>query len=116
MTIARHFGIPAAGRSVVLLVSAAVLSAVYMIAPDSMWAESIRIVAPIIGIGAVLFGVASHRVERSLPWVLTAIAFGALASAHAVWAALDARGSAPFLLQTACMSSSGWCCSPESSS
>jgi diguanylate cyclase (GGDEF)-like protein/PAS domain S-box-containing protein len=96
MTITRIFGIPVAGRSVVLLAIAAVFSAVYMIAPDSMWAEPLRIVAPIVGVGALLFGVASHRPGRSLPWIVMAIAFGALSGAHAAWAVIEARGSAPF--------------------
>jgi diguanylate cyclase (GGDEF)-like protein/PAS domain S-box-containing protein len=96
MTITRLVGIPAAGRSLVLLASAAVLTALYMVAPDSMWAESIRIVAPIIAIGAVLSGVATYRPGRMLPWALISVAFVALTAAHSVWAILDTRQSVPF--------------------
>lgn len=88
MIIARFLGLPAAGRSIVLLVVAATSAVIYFIVPASKGLESIRVVAPVVAGGAVLFGIASHRPQRSVPWALIAVALGMLAGAHVVWAAL----------------------------
>ncbi len=65
MTIERIFGLPSARRSGVVLLVAAVLTAVYVIAPAGGIVDSIRVAAPIVAAGAVLFGIVIHQPERA---------------------------------------------------
>ena len=94
--IARFFGLPASARSLVLLAVAAVLTVAYAVAPSGGVVESIRVVAPIIAAGTVLFGIVIHHPERSTPWMIVAAGFIALAAAHATWTVLDARDAVTF--------------------
>ncbi len=89
MTIARS-------PRILLLIVAALMTAAYVLAPAGDSLEPIRVVAPVIAIGAVLFGVASHRPERRAPWILLAIAFGFLVGAHTVWSTLLNREDVTF--------------------
>ena len=45
-------------------------------------------VAPAIGVGAVLMGIATYQPPRTLPWALMAIALGCLAASNVVWSTL----------------------------
>ena len=67
---------------------AGVLALVYFVLPDGTGAESIRVIAPAIGVGAVLMGIATYQPERTLPWAFLAIALGCLAASSAVWSTL----------------------------
>ncbi|MGB3733955.1 MAG: EAL domain-containing protein [Ilumatobacter sp.] len=71
-----------------LLIVAALLTAVYVGAPWSVSVELLRVAAPAIGIGAVLCGMVVHRPARAAPWVAIVVALGLLVAAHAVWATL----------------------------
>ena len=96
MTIGHIFGLPPARRSSVVLLLAAALTAVYVLAPAGGIVDSIRVVAPIIAAGAVLFGVVIHQPERPAPWYLVTMALVSLAAAHVTWTVLSARGDETF--------------------
>ncbi len=96
MNIERIFGLPSARRSGVLLLVAAVLAVVYVVAPAGGIVDSIRVAAPIIAAGAVLFGIVIHQPERATSWFLVAVSFVALAAAHVTWTVLQARGDVTF--------------------
>lgn len=81
MSIARSTRFP-------LLALTALMAAVYIVAPAGALVESIRVAAPVIAVGVVLFGVASHRPSRRAIWILIAVALGFLVVAHTVWATL----------------------------
>lgn len=74
-----------------VLVFAALLTLVYVAAPASPAMESIRVVAPVISIGVVLFGIVSYQPSKRLPWVLVMGALGLLVVANTVWASLASR-------------------------
>ena len=95
-SIERFSGLPSARRFGVVLVVAAVLAAVYVLAPSGGFVDSIRVAAPIIAAGGVLFGVVIHQPERAAPWYLTTAAFVSLAAAHVTWTVLEARGDPTF--------------------
>ena len=63
---------------------AGVLALVYLVVPAGPGAESLRVIAPAIGVAAILFGVATYQPERTLPWATLAIALGLLAASTAV--------------------------------
>ena len=69
-----------------LLIVAAVLTVVYVGAPAGAPVEPIRVLAPAIAVGAVIYGIVIHRPAQRAPWILLAIALGLLTAAHAVWA------------------------------
>ena len=79
-----------------LLVFAALMAAAYIGAPDSATVEAIRVVSPVIAIGAVLFGLASHRPTRRGPWLLLAVALAFLVAAHTMWATVAYSGDVTF--------------------
>lgn len=79
-----------------LLLIAALLAVVYVGAPWSAWTESIRVAAPLIAIGAVLFGVASHRPAHRAPWLMLVVALGFLLAEHSVWATMAGRNDVTF--------------------
>ena len=80
MTIDHAFSHPLASRARALVVLAGALALVYFVLPDGTGAEWIRVIAPAIGVGAVLIGIATYQPERTLPWALLAIALGCLAA------------------------------------
>ena len=71
-----------------LLTIAALLAVAYVAAPATMSMEIIRIASPMIGIGAVIFGVVRHRPLRRFSWIAMVVALGFLVAAHAVWATI----------------------------
>ena len=77
-----------ASRARALVVLAGVLALVYLALPAGTGAEAIRVIAPAIGVGAVLTGVATYQPERTLPWAALAIALGCLAAGSVVWSTL----------------------------
>ncbi len=56
----------------------------YLVLPDGTGAEWIRVIAPALGVGAILIGIATYQPERTLPWATLAIALGCLAASSAV--------------------------------
>ncbi len=83
-------------RSRILIAAAAVLTAVYFVMPVGPLAETIRLVAPMLGAGAVLMGVAAHQPRRVLAWALIGGSLGFLAIAQLIWSWLDFAGSDTF--------------------
>ena len=83
-------------RSIAIVVLAAVLATVYLVLPASTSADAIRVVAPAIGVGAILTGVAAHQPRRTLPWALVAVALALLAAANVLWSTLYWRGDDTF--------------------
>src|SRR5918994_2347285 len=79
-------------RARALFVLAGVLALVYFALPPGSGAESIRVVAPAIGVGAVLMGIATYQPPRTLPWALVAIALSCLAASNMVWSTLYFAG------------------------
>ncbi|MGB0113255.1 MAG: PAS domain-containing protein, partial [Ilumatobacteraceae bacterium] len=77
-----------AARSRALVLFAAALSVAYFLLPTSPAAEAIRVVAPAIGAGAILVGIASIHPGRGLPWILLITSLGSLVCANLVWATL----------------------------
>jgi diguanylate cyclase (GGDEF)-like protein/PAS domain S-box-containing protein len=92
----RLFGLPVAGRLLVLAAAAAVFTAIYLVLPPSPGAEVLQVVAPALGAGAVFVGLATHRPARVLPWVLLATSLVVLAASHLVWATIHFRGDDTF--------------------
>ncbi len=58
------------------------MTAAYVAAPESPGLEAFLVLAPIIGIGAILFGLARHRPDTTTPWAMIAFALGSLAGAQ----------------------------------
>ncbi len=83
-------------RARILVAAAAVLTAVYFVLPAGVVAETIRVVAPAIGVGAVLLGIAAHQPRRVLGWSLVAGSLGLLAVGQLIWARLFFGGSTTF--------------------
>ena len=77
-----------ATKARVVVAVAAVLTAGYWMLPAMMPVETIRVVAPAIGVGAVVFGVKTHQPRRVLAWSLLAGSLGVLAVAQLVWGLL----------------------------
>jgi diguanylate cyclase (GGDEF)-like protein/PAS domain S-box-containing protein len=96
MSIEHISGSASTRRSGVVLLLAAVLTAVYVVAPAGGIVDSIRVAAPIIAAGAVLFGIVIHQPERATPWYLISTALLSLAAAHVSWTVLSARGDETF--------------------
>ncbi len=88
MTIDQAFSYSMANRARAFVLLAGVLALVYLVLPAGTGAEAIRVIAPAIGVGAVLTGVATYQPERTLPWAALAIALGCLAAASVVWSTL----------------------------
>ena len=87
---------PVAMRVRVVVAAAVALTAAYFALPASAAAETIRVVAPAIGVGAVLLGIATHRPRRVLAWALVAGSLGCLAIGQLIWARLAFGGSTTF--------------------
>ncbi len=85
-----------APRARALVALAAALAVVYFVLPASSGAEMIRVVAPAIGVGAVMVGAAAFQPPRRLPWVLIAASLALSAGANVVWATLFFRGDDTF--------------------
>jgi len=85
-----------ASRARALVIAAVVVTAVYFVLPPSAASETLRVVAPAIGVGAVLLGIAAHQPRRVLAWSLVAGSLGVLAVAQLVWARLHFGGSDTF--------------------
>ncbi len=83
-------------RARILVALAAALTAVYLVLPESAVTETIRVVAPAIGVGAILVGIAAHQPRRVLAWSLVAVSLGLLAVSQLVWARLYFGGSDTF--------------------
>jgi len=75
---------PVASRARALVALAAVLALVYLVLPDGTGTEWIRVIAPALGVGAILIGIGTYQPERTLPWATLAIALGCLAASSAV--------------------------------
>lgn len=71
-----------------LLIVAALLTAVYVGAPSPIPVEPIRVLSPMIAVGAVIFGMVTYRPIHRAPWVLLAVALSLLVAAHTVWATM----------------------------
>ena len=84
MSIELAFSHPLAHARRVLLVLAGVFALVYLMMPEGMGAEWVRVIAPAVGVGAILVGIATYQPERTLPWATLAIALGCLAASCAV--------------------------------
>lgn len=76
------------GRSRALVLFAIAVAAVYFVLPGTTTSEAIRVVAPAIGVGAVLVGLADHQPRRARPWFALAGALGCLGAAQLIWATL----------------------------
>lgn len=74
-----------ARRSEALVLIAAALAVVYIVVPVGASAESLRIIAPAIGFGAVLIGIATHQPRRALGWILVASSLALYAVAAVLW-------------------------------
>ncbi|MGI9643716.1 MAG: hypothetical protein ACR2O6_00225, partial [Ilumatobacteraceae bacterium] len=85
-----------AKRSLAIVVLAAALTAVYLVLPESPGAEAVRVVAPAIGIGAILWGIASFQPRRTLPWALLTVSLGFMAAAAVIWSTLWFRDQDTF--------------------
>lgn len=83
-------------RRLLLLAVAALLAAVYVVAPWSPLVEALRVAAPAGAVAAVLYGIAIHRPNRPASWVAVAVALGFLLAAHSVWATLADRADVSF--------------------
>ena len=84
MTIDLAVSHPVASRARALVALAAVLALVYLVLPDGTGTEWIRVIAPALGVGAILIGIGTYQPERTLPWATLAIALGCLAASSAV--------------------------------
>ena len=83
-------------RARALFVLAGALALVYFALPPGSGAESLRVIAPSIGVGAVLMGIATYQPPRTLPWALMAIALACLAASNMVWSTLYFAGDDTF--------------------
>ncbi len=83
-------------RARITIVAAAVFTAVYLALPAGTAAETILVIAPAIGLGAVLLGIAAHQPRRVLAWVFVATSLGLLSAAQVIWASAYFGGSATF--------------------
>jgi diguanylate cyclase (GGDEF)-like protein/PAS domain S-box-containing protein len=83
-------------RARILVAAAAALTVIYFVLPAGRLAEIIRVTTPVIGVGAVLFGIALHHPRRVLAWALVAGSLGLLAIAQLIWAWLYFGGSDTF--------------------
>ena len=81
-----------ATRSRALIAFAAALAVAYLVLPASWGSEGLRVAAPVIGVGAIVVGVATFRPVRSLPWMLVAVSLALSAVANLAWAILHFRG------------------------
>jgi diguanylate cyclase (GGDEF)-like protein/PAS domain S-box-containing protein len=72
----------------VLVAGSAVLTLGYLLLPAAPAVEMIRVASPVIGAGAVVLGVVTHRPRRTLAWGLLAGSLGLLVLAQLVWALL----------------------------
>jgi diguanylate cyclase (GGDEF)-like protein/PAS domain S-box-containing protein len=88
MNIEQLFSYPMASRARALVGLAIALAVAYFVLPPGTGSELIRLIAPAIGVAAVLSGIAAYQPERTLPWALLAIALACTGAANAVWAAL----------------------------
>ncbi len=68
----------------------------YLALPPSVVGESIRVIAPAIGMGAVVLGILSHQPRRVLAWSLMAGSLGVLAVAELIRTWLHFAGSQTF--------------------
>ena len=80
-----------APRPRALIAFAVALAVVYLVLPASWGSEAMRIVAPLIGVGAIMVGVAAFRPVRMLPWMLSAASLALAALANMTWAVLHFR-------------------------
>lgn len=80
----------------VVVAAAVALTAAYLALPASAAAETIRVAAPAIGVGAVLFGIATHQPRRVFAWTMVAGSLGCLAIAQLIWARLAFGDSTTF--------------------
>ncbi|HSP28363.1 MAG TPA: hypothetical protein VLN74_07425, partial [Ilumatobacteraceae bacterium] len=83
-------------RARIAILAAAAFTAGYLALPAGTAAETIRVVSPAIGLGAVLLGIAAHQPRRVLAWVFVATSLGLLSVAQVVWARSYFGGSATF--------------------
>jgi diguanylate cyclase (GGDEF)-like protein/PAS domain S-box-containing protein len=83
-------------RARILIAVAAALSAVYLAVPGGVPAETIRVIAPAIGMGAVMCGIRMHQPRQTLAWSLMAGSLGVLAVSELVRARLYFSGAETF--------------------
>ena len=83
-------------RARIVIAAAAVLTAVYLVLPAGGLGETIRVLAPVLGIAAVVIGVAAHQPRRVRAWALVGGSLGFLAIAQLIWTVLHFGGSNTF--------------------
>ena len=66
-------------RARIVIAAAAVLTAVYLVLPAGGLGETIRVLAPVLGIAAVVIGVGAHQPQRVRAWALVGGSLGQLA-------------------------------------
>jgi diguanylate cyclase (GGDEF)-like protein/PAS domain S-box-containing protein len=81
-----------APRSRALIAFAAALAVAYLVLPPGWGSEALRILAPVIGVVAIMVGVAVYRPAPRLPWMLVAASLALSAVANGIWAVLYFRG------------------------
>ena len=72
------------------------MAVAYLVLPASWGSEGVWVVAPAVGVGAIMLGVATFRPGRSLPWMLVAVSLALSAIANVTWAILDLGGAETF--------------------
>ena len=83
-------------RARIVIAAAAVLTAVYLVLPAGGLGETIRVLAPVLGIAVVVIGVAAHQPRRVRAWALVGGSLGFLAIAQLIWTVLHFGGSNTF--------------------
>lgn len=83
-------------RARIVIAAAAVLTAVYLVLPAGGLGETIRVLAPVLGIATVVIGVAAHQPRRLRAWALVGGSLGFLAIAQLIWTVLHFGGSNTF--------------------
>ena len=83
-------------RARIVIAAAAVLTAVYLVLPAGGLGETIRVLAPVLGIAAVVIGVGAHQPQRVRAWALVGGSLGFLAIAQLIWTVLHFGGSNTF--------------------
>ena len=92
--ITKIFGLPTAQRSVLLLLIAVAAAAASLLAPTNSLPNALRVGAPLVSAGLVLFGAIRNRSDRIVAWLLMSGSLLALSGAHLIELAVDSPGRA----------------------
>ena len=87
---------PIGVRTRILVAAAILLTAVYLVLPAGMPGETVRVIAPALGVAAVVLGVVTHQSRRVFAWGLLAGSLGVLIVAQLIWARLHFADSDTF--------------------